>query len=83
MSMVLCPREHEAYIHDYVGTDSKYTLAKNYAGMMVRSSVKSHDMRDKMHEVFQTLDAMDLFLRFLLDHGELKPEQKGCLSLRM
>ncbi|CEL53955.1 hypothetical protein RSOLAG1IB_06738 [Rhizoctonia solani AG-1 IB] len=83
ISMVFCPREHEAYIHDYVGTDSKYTLAKNYAGMMVRSSVKSHDMRDKMHEVFQTLDAMDLFLRFLLDHGELKPEQKGCLSLRI
>ncbi|KAF8692551.1 hypothetical protein RHS03_08610, partial [Rhizoctonia solani] len=82
-SMVLCPHEHEAQIHDYVGTDSKYTLAKNYAGMMVRSSVKSHDMRAKMHEVSQALDSINLFLRFLLDYEGLRSEQKGCVSLRI
>ncbi|CAE6413626.1 unnamed protein product [Rhizoctonia solani] len=82
-SMILCPREHEAQIHDYVGTDARYTLAKNYAGMMVRSSAKSHDMTTKMHEVSQSLDAIDLFLCFLLEYDGLKSEQKGCLSLRI
>ncbi|KAJ1301694.1 hypothetical protein OPQ81_008929 [Rhizoctonia solani] len=81
--LVLFPRDHEALILDYVGTDSKYTLAKNHAGMMVRSSIKSQDMAGKMQEVAEPLDAIDIFLGFLLEYQGLKAEQKGCVSLRI
>ncbi|KAH7334301.1 hypothetical protein B0J17DRAFT_672861 [Rhizoctonia solani] len=82
-NMVLFPREHEQLLLDYVGTDSKYTLAKNHAGMMVRSSIKSQDILNKMREVAEPLDAIDLFLGFLLEYTGVKQEQKGCVALRI
>ncbi|CAE6421354.1 unnamed protein product [Rhizoctonia solani] len=82
-SLVLRPQDHEALIYDYVGTDAKYTLAKNHAGMMIRSSIKSQEMPSKMREVFVPLDSIDSFLGFLLEHQGMKQEQKGCVALRI
>ncbi|CAE6414252.1 unnamed protein product [Rhizoctonia solani] len=82
-NLVLFPRDHESILLEYVGTDSKYTLAKNHAGMIVRSSIKSQDITSRMHEVAEPLDAIDIFLGILLEHQALKLEQKGCLSLRI
>ncbi|KDN37720.1 hypothetical protein RSAG8_09988, partial [Rhizoctonia solani AG-8 WAC10335] len=82
-SLVLRPNDHEALLYAYVGTDSKYTLAKSHAGMMVRSSIKSHEMANKMREVAEPLNSIDIFLGFLLEHRGIKQEQKGCLALRI
>ncbi|CAE6507136.1 unnamed protein product [Rhizoctonia solani] len=82
-NLVLCPRDREALLLYYVGTDARYTLAKNHAGMMVRASIKSDDIAIKMREAAEPLDSIDIFLGFLLDYQGIKQEQKGCLALRI
>ncbi|CAE6487133.1 unnamed protein product [Rhizoctonia solani] len=82
-SLVLRSLDYEALIYDYVGTDARYTLAKNHSGMMVRLSIKSQEMSSRMREVFEPLDSIDIFLGFLLEHQGMKQEQKGCVALRI
>jgi hypothetical protein len=84
-SMVLRPRERdsERLLTDYVGTDSKYTLASNHTGMMVRLGANSSDVSTRIRAVLPRLEAIDLFLQSLFENEELKQEHKGCITLRM
>ncbi|CAE6362112.1 unnamed protein product [Rhizoctonia solani] len=81
--LILRFHDYVSLLYAYVGTDSRYTLAKNHAAMIVRERVKSQEIENKMREVFEPLDLIDTFLGYLLEHQEMKQEQKGCVALRI
>lgn len=79
------PRSNEDLIYQYVGADSRYTTAGNHAKSYVRSKAWSSGPSSQLKMVAIALTDVRDFLRFLNDIPKeiLKPEQRGCLGLRV
>ncbi|KAF8599746.1 hypothetical protein BDV93DRAFT_511438 [Ceratobasidium sp. AG-I] len=77
------PSGHQNMLAQYVGTDSKYTLASNHAAIMVRQSVRSSDFSHRLKEATISLASIAELVEFTYSKEDLKPEQRGCLALRV
>lgn len=67
----------------YVGGDSKYTLASNHAAITVRELSRAPDFLHRLKEATAILTLIDGLIEFVLLQEHLKSEQKGCLALRV
>ncbi|KAG8709129.1 hypothetical protein FRC09_000848 [Ceratobasidium sp. 395] len=84
-SLVQAPSQSYELLRQYVGADSRYTLAAVHAGIYVRTSVQSLDLPGRLKEAMIALTWVRDFIRFVHDipKEHFKPEQKGCLALRV
>ncbi|KAF8593166.1 hypothetical protein BDV93DRAFT_529984 [Ceratobasidium sp. AG-I] len=81
--LVQYPSGNQDMLLLYVGTDSKYTLASNHAALMVRQSARSPDFLRRLQEATISLSLIAEFVEFIFSCKHLKPEQRGCLALRV
>ncbi|KAF8604239.1 hypothetical protein BDV93DRAFT_522685 [Ceratobasidium sp. AG-I] len=77
------PSGNQGMLAQYIGTDSKYTLASSHATMMVRQSVRSSDFSHRLKEATISLILIAELVEFIHSQEDLKPEQRGYLALRM
>ncbi|KAG8697135.1 hypothetical protein FRC09_008042 [Ceratobasidium sp. 395] len=83
--LVQAPSQSYEVLRQYVGADSRYTLAAVHAGIYVRTSVQSLDLPGRLKEATIALTWVRNFIRFVhnIPKEQFKPEQKGCLALRV
>ncbi|QRV97408.1 RNA recognition motif domain-containing protein [Ceratobasidium sp. AG-Ba] len=84
-ALVHCPQKYHETLHDYVGADSRYTLAGVHAGIFVRQCTNSTDTLNRLKQAHTALAIILDFFSFVhsIPKGDLKPEQKGCFTLRV
>ncbi|KAG8713793.1 hypothetical protein FRC09_018331 [Ceratobasidium sp. 395] len=83
--LVQAPSQSYEVLRQYVGADSRYTLAGVHAGIYVRSSVQSLDLPGRLKEATIVLTWVRDFIRFVhnIPKEQFKPEQRGHLALRV
>ncbi|KAG8734575.1 hypothetical protein FRC10_011649 [Ceratobasidium sp. 414] len=83
--LIQAPGQSYELLRQYVGADSRYTLAAVHVGIFVRLSVRSSDPIGRLKEATIALTRVRDFVRFVhcIPKEEFKSEQKGCLALRV
>ncbi|KAG9080735.1 hypothetical protein FRC06_006209, partial [Ceratobasidium sp. 370] len=83
--LIQAPAQSYDLLRQYVGADSRYTLAAVHAGIYVRLNVRSSDDISRLKEATVALACVRDFVRFVhsIPKEEFKSEQKGCLALRV
>ncbi|KAG8764071.1 hypothetical protein FRC12_008292 [Ceratobasidium sp. 428] len=81
--LIHAPSQSYEVLHQYVGADSRYTLAAVHAGIYVRTSVQSLDLLSGLKQATIALTWIRDFVRFVhnIPKGHFNPEQMGCLAL--
>ncbi|KAG8709677.1 hypothetical protein FRC08_018173 [Ceratobasidium sp. 394] len=83
--LIQAPSQSYDLLRQYVGADSRYSLAAVHAGIHVRLSVRSSDLVGRLKEAIVALARIRDFVRFVhsIPKDDFKSEQKGCIALRV